>query len=127
LNPFERGRAIETQLGRSPQLADNFPVIDRFGNGTATSIKSIDLRAQTYQNIPNLTSRVQSYGNTLANWQGTSVNGWGGAIIRNTDIAQRELLLAISPGATQAQSAALQQLQTWGQSIGIQLNIVVVP
>lgn len=126
-NPFERGRAIETQLGRSPQLAGNFPVIDRFNNGTATSIKSIDLTAQTYQNIPNLTNRIQSYGNTLAGWQGTGANGWDGVVIRNADILQRELQLAIPPNATQAQSVALQQLQTWAQSINIQLNIVVFP
>jgi hypothetical protein len=126
-NPLQRGQTIETQLGRSPQLVNNFPVIDRFENGTATSIKSIDLTTNTYQNIANLTNKIRSYGNTLAGWQGTGEAGWGGVVITNEAIVQRELLLAVPPNATQSQLAALQQLQTWGQSIGIQINIVVVP
>jgi hypothetical protein len=40
-----RGRLIEKELGAN--LHPNFPVIDKFRNGVATSIKSIDLNAAT--------------------------------------------------------------------------------
>ncbi|MEO6062344.1 MAG: RHS repeat-associated core domain-containing protein, partial [Thermoflexales bacterium] len=48
MRPFDRGQAIEDLLGRSPNLVRNFPGIDRFTNGVATSIKSIDVGAKTY-------------------------------------------------------------------------------
>lgn len=121
MNPFRRGAAIENLLGRSPQ---HFPVIDRFENGIATSIKSIDLSAVSYQNIGTLTSRVTGYINTLANWQGAR---WGGVTIQASQITGRELLLAIPPGATEAQMAALLQLQQWATTAGVTLNITVVP
>jgi filamentous hemagglutinin len=125
LNPFQRGVAIENSLGRSPQLVQNFPVIDRFQNGVATSIKSIDLGARGYQNIATLTRTVRGYVNTMANWQG--VSSWGGVTIRNGEIMAREVLLAIPPGASQAQMNALLQVQQLAVSQGVTLNIVVVP
>jgi hypothetical protein len=124
LNPFRRGVEIENMLGRSSHLSQNFPVIDRFRNGVATSIKSIDLGASSYQNISTLTSKVTGYVNTLANWQGTR---WGGFEVGANDIAAREVLLAIPPGASEAQMAALQQLQQWATTVGVTLNITVVP
>lgn len=74
MNPFDRGVAIENALGRSQYLAQNFPVIDRWQNGIATSIKSIDLMAKSYQNTATLTQTIQGYINKLANWQGAR---WG--------------------------------------------------
>jgi len=124
LNPFQRGVKIENMLGRSPELSQNFPVIDRFENGVATSIKSIDLSAASYQNISTLSGVVRRYVNTLANWQGAQ---WGGVEIKSSSILARELLLAIPPGASEAQLAALQELQQWSTSVGVTLNIVVVP
>jgi hypothetical protein len=70
LDPLQRGQEIERMLGRSPQLTQNFPVIDRFENGIATSIKSIDQGAKSYQNIGQLTSTIKGYVTELANWQG---------------------------------------------------------
>lgn len=125
MNPFQRGVEIENMLGRSPQLAQNFPVIDRFQNGVATSIKSLDLGAGSYQNINTLTNTVRGYVNTLANWQG--VRSWGGVTIRSTDILSREVMLAIPPGASQAQITALLQLQQWAVTQGVNLTVVVVP
>lgn len=124
MNPLQRGLEIENMLGRSSGLPQNFPVIDRFSNGVATSIKSIDLSAASYQNVNTLSSVVRGYVNTLANWQGTY---WGGFEVRASDIVAREVLLAIPPGATEAQMAALQQLQQWATTVGVNLNIVVVP
>jgi filamentous hemagglutinin len=124
LNPLRRGVEIENMLGRSSHLSQNFPVIDRFRNGVATSIKSMDLGAASYQNISTLTSKVTGYVNTLANWQGTR---WGGFVVEASDIVAREVLLAVPPGATEAQMTALQQLQQWATTVGVTLNITVVP
>ncbi len=66
LPALQRGQAIHRMLGAN--LPQNFPVIDRFVNGVATSIKTLELNAATYQNITTLTSKVQGYINTLANF-----------------------------------------------------------
>ncbi|MGQ9601033.1 MAG: endonuclease toxin domain-containing protein, partial [Anaerolineae bacterium] len=107
-----------------PIFATKHPVIDRFENGVATSIKSIDLTATSYQNISVLTNKVMGYVNTLANWQGAR---WGGVTVQASQIVGRELLLAIPPGATEAQMTTLLQLQQWATTVGVTLNIVVVP
>ncbi len=122
LPALQRGHIIHKMLGAN--LSPNFPVIDRFVNGVATSIKTLDLNAPTYQNIGALISKVRGYINTLANFQGARL---GGFHIRANQISGRVLELVIPPGATQAQLAALQQLQQYAASLGITLNIVVVP
>jgi filamentous hemagglutinin len=125
MNALQRGAEIEARLGgRSPQLPYNFPGIDRFENGVATSIKSIDLGAKTYQDVGSLTNKVQGYVSDLANWSGST---WPSAPIAPTDISSRILLLAIPQGATADQLLALQQLQTWAQTVNVTLNTVVVP
>ncbi len=125
LDPLRRGQEIERLLGRSPQLSQNFPVIDRFENGVATSIKSVDLGAKSYQNIGTLTNTVRGYVSELANWQG--VRSWGNFGIGPNDIRARELLLAIPSGATEAQMAALRALQQWAANVGVVVNVTVVP
>ena len=83
--------------------------------------------AQSYQNVATLTRIVTGYVNKLANWPGTGPQGWGGVVITNQMIQARELLLAIPPNATQAQLAALQQLQAWAQTVNVTLNITTIP
>jgi RHS repeat-associated protein len=122
LGPFSRGRQIHEALGEN--LPGNYPTIDIFDDGVATSIKSLDLKAKTYQNTNRLERTVQGYVNKLANWQGAR---WAGVNIQSVDIAQRQLLLAIPPGATEAQVTALQGLQNWAAEIGVTITIVVVP
>ncbi len=102
-------------------LPQNFPVIDRFVNGVATSIKTLDLNAATYQNVATLSRQVQGYINTLANFQGAQ---W----LQANMITGRELLLAVPSGAgTQAQWAALQALQQYAANLGVTLTIVQIP
>jgi RHS repeat-associated protein len=116
---WERGQIIEDLLGRN--LARSFPVIDRFLNGLATSIKSLDLRASSYQNIGVLTSKIQQYLNSLANFQGARN-------IAPHMITGRELLLAVPANSgTPAQWAALQSLQQTAANLGITLTIVQIP
>jgi hypothetical protein len=123
LRPMERGWEIEKAIGRSPQFVHNFPTVDRFTNGIITSIKSIDLEAKTYQNIPALTSKVQGYILKLAQFNGAS---YGGFRIYANIITKRELLLAIPPNASIEQMKALQQMVITAANQGINLIIQVI-
>ncbi len=119
---FQRGTAIHQMLGEN--LPPNFPVIDRFINGVATSIKSINLGSPTYQNIGKLISKIQGYIDILASFSGAMR---GNIRITMPQITGRVLELAIPPGATPAQLAALQQLQHYASSLGVILQISVMP
>ncbi len=125
LNPFERGWAIENLIGRGSLLRNlpGFPTIDRFENGIATSIKSIDLGAKTYQNIGALISQVQDYINDLAGFTGDS---YGGVTIYNAMIRGRELILAIPRNASAEQMKALQQLAADAVNQGVNLILKVI-
>jgi len=125
--PLQRGVAIENTLGRSSFLAQNFPTIDRFANGIATSIKSIDLSAASYQDIGTLMRTVKGYIDTMAVYQG-QLTSWGGVRILPYEMTGRAVDLAIPAGAgTEAQLAALQALQQYAATVGVTLNIIPVP
>ncbi|WP_407118944.1 hypothetical protein [Bradyrhizobium sp. LMG 9283] len=89
LGSAARGRAIEQALGQN--LPGNYPVIDSYVNGVATSIKSIDLNAATYQNAMALTNTLNGYANSIANF--IPVN-WGAAQLAGSPITARILTLA---------------------------------
>jgi hypothetical protein len=119
----ERGLEIEAQLGGN--LPRSFPTIDKFENGVATSIKSIDLSAATYQNTSALASKVRGYIDTVAGFKGAS---WDGTVIRARDVTARALDVAIQPGVgSSAQLEALNQLKQYATSKGVQLIISEVP
>ncbi|MFB0535688.1 MAG: hypothetical protein ACETWR_11990, partial [Anaerolineae bacterium] len=119
LPPLQRGIAIHRML--SQNLPMNFPTIDRFVNGVATSIKTLDLSAPTYQNIAALTSKVQGYINVMASFQGAQ---W----LQAQMITARELVLVIpSSAGTPAQWAALQALQQYAANLGVTLTTIPIP
>ena len=118
-----RGQAIEQSLGAN--LPCSFPVIDKFVGGTATSIKSIDLNAATYQNISSLTSRLNGYVDAVANFNGAR---FFGTVINSSQIGARQLQLAIpSTGASAAQQAAINAAATRAQSLGVGFVVTTVP
>lgn len=80
---LERGLIIEEQLGKN--LKGNFPVIDKFLNGVATSIKSIDLNAKSYQNGKVLFSTLKRYIDKVAKFKGQR---WNGVVISEEDITK---------------------------------------
>jgi RHS repeat-associated protein len=134
LNPFQRGRVIESALTRvlpgNAMRASNFPVIDMWVRGLnnmatrITSIKSIDLAAQTYQRNNAVFNRILQYLTSLSNFAGRS---WGGELVRVGPNTVRVLEIAIPPNvATQAQLNQLQQAALAAQRLGIILNIRVV-
>ena len=58
------------------RLDTNETSIDKYVNGVATSIKSVDLGAATYSNMAKLSSKITGYIDTLARFNGNIT--WGG-------------------------------------------------
>ena len=122
LNPFARGNIIEQILGKN--VPGNFPTIDRLLNGVATSIKSLNTTAQSYQDIGSLTSRVTSYITKIANFNGMV---WNGQTVKPSDFpGGLELLLAIPRATTPLQLQAIQSLQSVAQSVNVRLTVVLM-
>jgi hypothetical protein len=114
-----RGRVIEKVFGAN--LPPNFEVIDRFAEGVATSIKSLDLTAMTYQGSARLLSRINRYVDELAKFKGASQGAYE---IEESKIVSRKLQLVV-PGnvTTPAQRAALQRAVERANSVGVELDI----
>ncbi|QDY07874.1 hypothetical protein FJK98_12430 [Micromonospora sp. HM134] len=125
LNQFERGLAIEAKLGGN--LPRGFPTIDRFANGTATSIKSIDLTAKSYQSAGQLTSRLQGYVDKVADFATSSKVDWAHRTIRPGEVTARELEIAVQRGAaTGAQRNTLNQIVQYGAQKGVTVRIIPI-
>jgi hypothetical protein len=91
----------------------------------ATSIKSVDLNASTYQSASRLSITLTGYVNKVAGFNGAAFNG---TRITAGQITSRGLDIAIPRGAaTQAQSAVLSQISAYGQSVGVNVNVVEIP
>lgn len=103
----------------------SFPTIDRFENGVATSIKSVDLNAGTYQSASRLSSRLTGYVDKVANFNGARFNG---IQIEPDEITSRGLDIAVPSGAaSQAQMQVLSEIAAYGQSVGVNVNVVEIP
>jgi hypothetical protein len=99
-----RGRYFEDQLGRT--LHPSFPTIDKIPDGIATSIKSIDLNAATYQDDARLTYRLNKYVDDVVEFNGANL---ANDEVKLSDIAGRALHLAIPKGSmTEAQRRAIE-------------------
>jgi hypothetical protein len=100
-----RGQYFD-QLLRDGSLPVLFRTIDNFTDGIATSIKSIDLNAATYQDAARLTYRLNEYIDKLGEYQ-------GGSLLTTTvelpDISDRVLNLVVPKGAmTEIQGATIE-------------------
>ncbi|MFG3685498.1 RHS repeat-associated core domain-containing protein [Micromonospora sp. NPDC047740] len=125
LNQFQRGLAIEAKLGGN--LPRSFPTIDRFANGTATSIKSVDLSAKTYQSASQLTSRLQGYVDKAAGFAKNNPVTWDGVTIRPGQVAARELEIVVPRGtATAAQQNVLNQIVQYGAGKGVTVRVITM-
>ena len=118
-----RGQAIEQALGAN--LPSSFPVVDRFSGGVATSIKSMDLNATSYQNIGNLILRLNSYVESIAAFNGAR---FGGSVVESSQITALQLQLAIPSGsASVAQQAAISAAAARAQSMGVGFKVTPFP
>jgi hypothetical protein len=104
-----RGLEIEKQLvGNLPR---SFPTIDKFENGVATSVKSVDLTSATYQDTLALGSKLGGYVDKVADFKGADFDG---IEIDEDEVTQRVLQVAIQPGVeSSAQRAILDQLDQY--------------
>ncbi len=91
----KRGQIIDAKF-RDPTFPVNFPIIDKIPNGIATSVKSIDLNAATYQNEAILIKRVEKYVADVREFEPTT---WGGKIIDDVDVTGRAVQLVVPKGS----------------------------
>ncbi len=121
LGNFTRGSTIERALGAN--LPRTFPTIDKFINGVATSIKSVDLRAVTYQNPANLTRLLTNYVDKVAEFSGATLGEYA---VNGSQITGRALEVAIPQGGmTAAQQAAINSVVSAAAQKGV--RVVLVP
>ncbi len=119
LNFSRRGLWIEEALGGN--LPVGFPTIDRFvrSEGTATSIKSVDLSTMSYQSQADLERLLSRYIDEVAGFRGGQRSG---VFIRGRDVKGRVLVLAIPAGSiTAAQQRALAGAAAYARSHGVTL------
>jgi hypothetical protein len=114
-----RGIYFSEQLGAN--LPPNFPGIDSWLNGIATSIKSIDLTAATYQDTGRLTYRLNSYIDSIASYQGGKL---ATLTINSASISGRALSIAIPKGTTTAvQQAAIDAARARANAFDVDFTV----
>ena len=117
-----RGAQIEAKLGGNLPAA--FPVIDRFAGGVATSIKSVDLAALTYQDAAALGRTLAGYVDRLDAFQGAAR---GGVEVTGEMIKEKVLQVAVpSLDFTKTQLDAFLQAAEYAGQRGIRFTITVV-
>lgn len=115
--------AIESSGLRSGRLPKGFRGVD-FHEGMATSVKSIDLSAASYQKPERVLSTVKGYIDSLQEFTGGSLQG---RVIRPSDITGRQLDLIVPPTSpTPAQRLALEEAKRYAAEKNILLNIFSV-
>ena len=99
-------------------------MIDRFAHGTATSIKSLDLGARTYQDVRKLFSTVKGYIGKVSRFRSAS---WNTVEISAEQVKVRALELVVPSAGNAAQQRTLQQLIEYARSVGVQMKVIVYP
>lgn len=114
-----RGLYFSEQLGAN--LPPTFGVIDKFLDGVATSIKSIDLRSATYQDTVRLAYRLNDYIDKLALFDGDEM---ADILIRPSNISRRILSVAVPKGSmTPVQRAAIEAAKSRAQAFDVELIV----
>jgi hypothetical protein len=123
MGPSPRGFNIEARLGGN--LPASFPTIDRFNDrtGVATSIKSINLDAKTYQNPSRLEKLMTGYIDKVSGFNGAN---WGGRVIDEFDITARQLHVAIPRTASPEQMAVFDTMESYAKRNGVDLIVEVI-
>ena len=119
--PVVRGEIIEQRLGQN--LHKNFPTIDKFINGIVTSIKSLDLRATTYQNPATLRRTIKGYIDKVAKFEGDKLLD---DVVYKHQIKGRALELAIPKTATQAQREILKEMEDYAATQQVKMHIIII-
>jgi len=119
---FVRGDYLRKHFGGN--LPHSFPVISAWKNGTATSIKSIDLTAPTYSDEEALFKKVGEHINDLSEFQGTD-QPWGKdqITIESGDIVSRVLVIVIPCNSDESIVSQLESYKDYASSKGVTLEI----
>lgn len=119
---FERGLYFRKQYGAN--LPESFPVLSAWRNGTATSIKSIDLTAPSYQSGNDLEKKVIGHIDEIAQYEGTE-KPWGKdqIYIDGREIENRVLILIIPENSPQSTIDELNEYCSYAESKGVEIVI----
>ena len=111
---------------RDGSLPPLFRTMDNFTNGVATSIKSIDLRAATYQDAARLAYRLNKYIDDLGDYEGGVLSN---IEVKSSDISERTLNLIVPRGAmTEIQQAAVEAARSRAMTVNrYPVKIVITP
>jgi hypothetical protein len=131
LQPLSRGRVLEDKIAQGipgDKLLGNFPKIDVFDQltGKATSIKTIDFDAKTYQNVGNFERKVSQYANDLATLSANlsgKVNGVA-YVVRSGDIASRQLIIGVPRTMVTDYAAAIDRVKKAYPNLEILIQVV---
>jgi phage-related protein len=118
---LERGFVYEASQGAN--LVRNYPVIDKFVKGVATSIKTLDFNMPSYvKNPKSIFSTLKGYIDKLAEFKGANVGG----INTVNQIEKKILNVGVPKGANEQQIKMLQQAVEYGKSLNIEVQIKAV-
>jgi hypothetical protein len=124
---FDRGMDIEKALGG---MCNNFPVIDKFtknSKGIAdsiTSIKSMDVTAQTYNKGNGMYNVLKGYVDDLAGFNGKE---WGGIKVITDGNTKKSLELALPPvELSKSQAEQLAKITDYAKQKGIDIIVKIV-
>ena len=77
---INRGFVYESMLNlKGTFKTSNFPIIDAFYQGVATSVKTLNLAAKSYSKGNTVFNRLKGYVDELSNFQGAA---WGDDVVR---------------------------------------------
>ncbi|HEX3936260.1 MAG TPA: hypothetical protein VHX43_02050 [Xanthobacteraceae bacterium] len=118
----KRGQIINEKFG-DPAFPGNYPVIDKIPDGIATSVKSIDLQAATYQNNISLANRLLQYVEGVRDFDGVV---WSNLDIQASQITGRAVQLIVPKGSmTAAQRAIIDQVRDIAKRSNRPVDIIV--
>ena len=125
LGPSARGFAIESKFGAN--LHASFPVIDKWSEGIATSIKSMDI-SKGYKSLGQLRSKLMADLRALDRFQGAQHYTRTGTriTIKPEAIQQKVLQIAIPKKPSKAQQAVFDQVKDAGKRSGIDVKTNVI-
>jgi hypothetical protein len=104
-------------------LPPGFRTIDNFTNGIATSIKSIDLNAATYQDAARLTSRLSKYINDMVEYEGGS---FANKTVLPGDITGRAVNLVVPKASiTEVQRTAIESVRAWAKTGNMSVDLII--
>ncbi|WP_433673862.1 hypothetical protein [Microbacterium gorillae] len=120
LGPGPRGLEIEWWHGGN--LPPGFPTIDRFIDGLAISMKTIDLTAPTYRSASGIRSVLRGYIRKLAAFKGGSLSG---RTIDELEIEGRMLYVVVPRKSLMSpeQQAALAEMAAYARELGIEWRL----